>query len=154
MGVFKEYLLAITAAAVICGFVTALAGGKGATAKLLRLLCGLFMATTVIKPLVDIQIADIRYFADQLTVDADLAVQSGEEVATAEMKSIIKEKTETYILDKAKSFGAELEVEVALDGVVPTSVILSGNISPFAKVSLSETISQELGIVPEAQVWR
>lgn len=153
MEAIKEYLLSISAAAVVCGLVSALAGGKGATGKLLRLLCGLFMAATAIKPIVDIQIADIRNFADQLTVDADLAVSNGEEIASAEMKRIIKEKTETYILDKAKTLGAELKVEVTLDGMVPAAVTLTGNISPFAKVSLCETIMQDLGIALEAQAW-
>jgi hypothetical protein len=153
MEAIKEYLVAITSAALICGLVNALAGGKSTTAKLLRLLCGLFMAATVMKPLVDIQITDIRSFVDQLTVDADLAVMNGEEIASNEMKRIIKEKTETYILDKAKTLGAELEVDVTLDGVIPTAVTLKGNISPFAKASLCETIARDLGIALEEQIW-
>ena len=153
MDAIKEYLLSVTAAAVICGLVTTLAGKSGSISGLLKLLCGLFMCATVIKPAVDVKLDDVYNFTDQLAVNSDLAVSRGEEMAEEEMKRIIKDKTETYILDKANALGAEVDVEIILEDVVPAGVTVTGDLSPFAKSSLAATITQDLGIPPEEQIW-
>ena len=153
MDAIKEYLLSVTAAAVICGLVTTLVGKSGSISDLLKLLCGLFMCATVIKPAVDVKLDDVYNFTDQLAVNSDLAVSRGEEMATEEMKRIIKDRTETYILDKANALGAEVEVEITLEDVIPAGVTVTGDLSPFAKSSLAATITQDLGIPPEEQIW-
>lgn len=153
MDAIKEYLLSVTAAAVICGLVTALAGKSDSVSGLLKLLCGLFMCATVIKPAVDVKLDDVYNFTEQLAVNSDLAVSRGEEMATEEMKRIIKDRTETYILDKANALGAEVEVEITLEDVIPAGVTVTGDLSPFAKSSLAATITQDLGIPPEEQIW-
>ena len=94
MGAFKDYLLSVTAAALICGFVSSLAGKNSSISKLVKLLCGLFLTATVIKPLVDVRIENIYDFTDSLTDGSDLAVSQGENMASEEMKRIIKQKTQ------------------------------------------------------------
>lgn len=149
----RDYLLSVTAAALICGSVGCLAGKNGGISRLMKLLCGMFLAAAVIRPVVDVKIDDLSIFTDRLSVDAELAVARGEEMASDEMKRIIKEKSETYILDKAKLLGADITVEVILEDVIPAGVTLTGNISPFAKTSLAASIAQDLGIPLEEQVW-
>ena len=59
-------------------------------------------------------------------------------------------------MDKAKSFGAELTVEVRVDGSelpVPCAVRVSGSISPYGKKQLGSIIADELGIALEDQTW-
>ena len=107
MFAIKDYLLSVTAAALVCGIVTSLAG-KGSITKLLKLICGLFLTATVIKPAVDVRVENIYDFAENLNADSEMVVSQGEYVASEEMKRIIKQKTETYILDKAKALGAEI----------------------------------------------
>lgn len=153
MDAIKSYLLSVTAAALICCIVSSLAG-KGSSAKILKLLCGIFLTAAVIKPAVDIRLGDIYAFTDSLTVSSDLAVSQGEKFAAEEMKRIIKQKTEAYILDKAKSLGAEISVEVALNDYVPATVTIVGEVSPFVRSSLSTSIAQELDIPPEEQIWK
>ena len=153
MEAIKSYLLAVTAAALICGIVGNLAG-KGNISKIVKLLCGIFMAATVIKPLVDIRLDNIYIFTHSLTVSSDFAVSQGEKFAAEEMARIIKQKTEAYILDKAKSHGAEISVEIALNNCVPISVTIVGEVSPFVRSSLSTSIAQELNIPPEEQIWK
>ena len=153
MEAIKDYLLAVIAAALVCGIVTGLAG-KSSISKLLKLLCGLFLAATVIKPAVDVRIENIYDFTENLAADSEMAVSQGEYVASEEMKRIIKQKTETYILDKAKALGAEITVEVVLEDYIPASVTIMGNISPYAKSNLSAIIGQELDIPPEEQIWK
>ena len=153
MDAVKDYLLSVTAAALICGIVSCLAGKSGNISKLLKLLCGLFLTAAVISPAVNMKIDDLSTFTDRLAVDADLAVARGEEVASNEMEKIIKEKTEAYILDKAKSLGTDLEIEITLADMVPAGVTLTGDISPYARASLSASIAQDFGIPPEEQIW-
>ena len=153
MEAIKEYLLSVTAAALVCGLVNSLVGKNSSISGLLKLLCGLFLCTTVIKPAVDVKVDDICSLTDQITVNSEFAVSKGEEMATEEMKRIIKEKSETYILDKAKALGADVEVEIVLEDFVPAGVTVTGMISPFVKSSLAATITQDLGIPPEGQLW-
>ena len=153
MEAVKDYLLSITAAAVICGCVNSIVSRNSWISGLAKLLCGLFLVVTAIQPVIDIKVSDVYQFTEQLALDADQAVSDGEQIAVDEMKRIIKEKTETYILDKAKTLGTELNVEIVLDGVLPVGVILTGDVSPYAKGCLCETISQELGIPLKEQIW-
>ena len=152
MDAIKGYLLSITAAALICGIVNSLSG-KGSTGKLLKLLSGLFLAAAVIKPAVEVKLDNIYTFTDNLTVNSDIVVSQGENLAAEEMKRIIKEKTEAYILDKAKALGAEIAVEVTLHDYTPVGVTIEGDVSPYVKKNLSANITQELDIPPEEQVW-
>ena len=153
MEAFKDYLLSVTAAALICGIVSSLAGKNSGISKLVKLLCGLFLAATVIKPLVDVRIENIYDFTDSLTDGSDLAVSQGENMASEEMKRIIKQKTETYILDKAKALGLDITVDVTLEDYVPVSVTITGDVAPYAKTDLGASIAQELDIPLEDQIW-
>lgn len=154
MEAIKEYLLSVTAAALICGILNGLTNNKGSIHKIIKLLCGLFLAASVIKPAVDVRIDDVYRFTEDLTVSSDLAVAQGEKMAADEMKRIIKEKTEAYILDKAKALGAEIAVDVTLGDYIPERVTIVGDVSPFVKSSLSESITQELNIPSEEQIWK
>lgn len=154
MDAIKGYLLSITAAALVCGIVISLTGKKGSISKLMKLLCGLFLAATVIKPVVDVRIENIYDFTENLSAQGEMAVAQGENVAAEEMKRIIKQKTETYILDKANALGAEITVQVVLEDYIPAGVTIMGDVSPFVKSNLSASITQELNIPPEEQIWK
>ena len=153
MDAVKEYLLSVTAAALICGIVSSLAGRNSSTSKLVKLLCGLFLASAVLKPLVDVRIDNIYDFADGVALNGDIAVSQGEKMASEEMKRIIKQKTETYILDKANALGLDIAVVVTLEDYTPTTVTITGDVSPYAKADLCASIAQELDIPPEEQIW-
>ena len=154
MEAIRDYLLSVTAAALICGIVNSLSENNGSVSGMLKLLCGLFLAAVVLKPAVDIKLKDIYAITDRLEIDSRQVIASGEEIADEEMKRIIKEKSEAYILDKAKALGMEIDAEIILEDLVPARVIVTGNLSPFAKSSLSASITQELAIPPEEQIWK
>lgn len=153
MDAIRDYLLSVTAAALICGAVSSLVGKKGSLSTLLKLLCGIFLAATVIKPAVDLRIEDLSHISNLLPMDAEQAVANGKEMAAKEMNRIIKEKAEAYILDKAMSLGAEVEVTIELENSVPAGITVKGDVSPFVKSKLSACITQDLGIVQEEQIW-
>ena len=152
MDTIKDYLLSVTAAALVCGIVNSLSG-KGSTSKLLKLISGMFLAAVVIQPAVEIKLDNIYTFTDNLAVSSNIVVSQGESLAAEEMKRIIKEKTEAYILDKAKALGAEISVEITLQDYTPIGVTIEGSVSPYAKKNLSASITQELDIPPEEQLW-
>ena len=156
MGTLREYLMQVTAAAVICGIVTAIVGKKGSSASIIRLMTVLFMAMTVIAPVASLKLDQLTdYFAD-IRTDSDAFVAAGSEASREKIGLVIKEKAEAYILDKAVPFGADFTVTVALsDGEfpVPVSVLIRGAVSPYAKSRLSQIIEQDLGIPMGEQKW-
>ncbi|MBQ8359115.1 MAG: hypothetical protein IJX37_04265 [Oscillospiraceae bacterium] len=152
----RHYLLRLISAALLCGIVNGLLGKKGALGAAVKLMTGIFMVFTLVSPWVKLQIGDLSGLIGDISASADIAVESGQTDARAALETIIKSKTEAYILDKAKSFGAELTVEVRVDGSelpVPCAVRVSGSISPYGKKQLGSIIADELGIALEDQTW-
>ena len=152
----RQYMIQVTAAALLSGIVIQVIGEKSPSASVVRLITGAFMFLCIINPLTNFQLGDLTAYFDSLTVQTDQSVSQGQLAAFEEMSAIIKLKTETYIMDKAATFGANLQVVVTLDhGSIPTpcGVRISGSISPYAKTQLQNVIAQDLGIPLEAQTW-
>lgn len=155
MEAIREYLIGITAAAVICGIAVKLTG-KGLPGSAVRLMAGVFMALTVVSPLVSIKLEGLTDFALDIQSDADAIVSQGESFSKEAVREIISEQAGAYILDKAESLGLHLTVEVAVsedEYPVPCGVTLRGDISPYAKSVLSDYIEGNLGIPAEEQQW-
>lgn len=152
----RKYLLSVICASIITAVLNSLSEKKTSPYAMIRLLCGLFMALTVISPLVSIRLTDYVEYFENFSSDADRLVLSGEVMAQNELRSIIKSKTEAYILDKAVSMDTVLNVEVTLnndDPPIPCGVTLTGSVSPYSKDVLSRLIASDLGIAKEDQVW-
>ena len=152
----RQYLLSVIAAAILCGIVNTIIGKKGAYFAIVRLICGLFMALTVISPLVKIQLNDLTDYVNGLSWQANTAVANGEAMALDEMGAIIKAQTEAYILDKAVSMELDIDVEVTLSSEmppIPCTVTVKGAVSPYAKEVLRKYIANDLGIPEEDQLW-
>lgn len=156
MEAIGQYIVSVAAAAILCGILKAILPGKGAASAVLGLICGLFLAFTTIRPLAQVELGDLPVLSNAYWEDAGEVSAEGEKIATAAMEDIIKTQTEAYILDKARSFGAELTVELTLSGgsiPTPSAVRLEGNISPYAKTCLERVLEDELGISKEDQLW-
>ncbi len=156
MEAIREYMITVTAAALICGVLNALASKLGSSGKLLRLMCGILMLLTVISPLTKIRLTDLPELGQGILESGEALATAGENSAREEMAAIIKEQTQAYILDKANVLGASLEVEVILTEdtlPVPKSVRLQGAISPYGKGKLQQILAQDLGIPTEEQIW-
>lgn len=152
----KEYVVSVVAAAIIVGIITGLLHKKDLSALLIRMIGGLFLAFTVVRPVVAMDIVDIgSYIAAFSESGADAAAQ-GENLADETYRLYIKSETEAYILDKADALGAQLEVEVTLDDgdiPIPTGIRIEGSVSPYAKACLREMLVRDLGILEENQLW-
>ena len=147
------YILSVTCAAILAAILRIMAG-EGAMGKLTKLLSGLFLAVTVLSPLVKIQIPDPVRWLEDYKAEGEAAAQAGEAMAKEYSEGIISAELEAYILDKAAALGCELSAEVRVDdGGLPERVMLSGEISAADRAALSRMLVQELGIGEEAVIW-
>ncbi len=156
MDALGPYLLRVTAAAILCAILKSLLGKEGTPAAMGKLLCGVFLAVTVLHPLTALRMGSLQVFSQDIAWEASQAVAQGESDAAQALRAGIKQRVEAYILDKAASLGAELTVEVTLTKDAPPAIAqarLAGKISPYAKAQLSDILTRELGIPKEAQQW-
>ena len=152
----RAYILQVAAAAVVCSLAKTLAGEKNVGSSMIKIICGVIMCITVIKPLMDIRFESMYFSWDRFMTDAQGAVYAGQHAADDHMNRIIKDAAEAYILDKASVFGADIAAEVTLSGdkpPIPCAVSISGVCAPYAKSFLADVITKELGISQEAQTW-
>ena len=152
----REYLIQVTAAALICGIINTIVGKKGSVAATVRVMTVILMTVTMASPLVKLRISGVSDFLRDIRIESEAYTQQGSDSSKETMQTIIKEKAEAYILDKAASLGADIRVELVLseDALpVPVSVTLRGAVSPVGKRKLQEMIRDELGIPLEEQKW-
>lgn len=153
----RKYIVSVVAAAVICAVVKLLIDQKSAPGAVVKLIAGLLLTVTVIGPITNIQFTDLSKYIEDFTLSADAAVETGTAYAAENTAVIIKGRTQAYILDKAQLLGADVQVDVILsDESVqrPCSVVVTGNLSPYAKQKLISIIAQDLGIPEENQTWQ
>lgn len=156
MDSLRSYILSIVAGAIVCGIVIKLLGEKGTQGAMAKLMAGLFLTFTVIRPIADIRLDKMGDIMDIYTADAMTAVEAGSQITRDALIQSIKAQCEAYILDKAEDLGLTLQVAVTLsedEMPVPIGVTLSGAAAPYAKGRLSAILSEELGIEKEAQKW-
>ena len=156
MAALSKYILSVICAAFVVGIFSSFFDKKGSTGMLLKLMGGLFLTFTMISPVVNLDFSNIWDFLEECTLKGENAAAWGEAMAEEEYRTIIRERTEAYILDKADALGVTLSVEVTLsddDVLVPEEAALRGKVSPYAKQQLQQMMETELGIAKENQLW-
>ncbi len=156
MEFLSKYILSVIAAALVVSLVSALADTKSTTGKLIKLVGGVFLALTLMQGIRYLDVDRLFYRLEFYEVESESAAAFGENLSADSLRSIIKSKTESYILDKARLYRANLTVEVTLSNdriPIPVSVRLQGNVSPFAKYQLQQLIENDLAISKEDQLW-
>ncbi len=150
------YLLSITAAAIVCGVIRFLIGKDRPGGKIVHMICGVFMAVTVLSPVMDFRMEDLVAHVESYIQDGNIYVQEGVRKSETEMSQIIKQQLEAYILDEALRLSLDVTAEVTLQddsSFLPERVYLTGDASPYGKQSLSAYMETTLGIARENQVW-
>jgi len=149
----RQYIVGVTAAAMLCGAALSLCP-EGSAKELLRLLGGMVLILCLLRPLtggmVSLEIPGLD------PGQGEWIAAEGEKEAREALADIIKSKTEAYILDKAAALEASVEVEVTLDQgspPLPQDVVIRGGVSPYARGRLERILSSELGITKEHQQW-
>ncbi len=153
----ESWVRALAAAGLFTGAVITLAPG-GKAGKTLRLVCALLLMAVLLSPLGRMDFsACAEELSRQRLLGSDLSGR-GEREALRLLGSIIQEKTEAYILDKA----AELKVPAVMARVTlvpgeevpyPWSAELWVEGSGQGDPALAEVLEGELGIPRERQVW-
>lgn len=152
----RQYILSVIIAAMICGISVTVVPSKTGKAWI-RLLCGLILTITVIKPLSGVIHLDISLFDPEKWVEGESITAQAEKQARDSMSVIIKERCEAYILDKANELGVSITADVLLsqDAIpVPVSVTLSGSVSPYLRLKLESIIQEDMGITKENLRWK
>ena len=151
----RKYILSLVAAALICSIAKILIDNNSTHGKIILLICGIFLTITVFTPLVDIQIPNFELFTNSFMEEAEGATIYGKGLADNEYRSIIKSTAESYILEKASSMNATIDVDITLDEIdaIPKYVSISGDVSPYVKQNLSNYLKDTLAIPEEHQKW-
>lgn len=152
----RSYILSVTAAAILCTLFASLAGKGGSITSIMKFLTGMVLTAVVLQPIVQISDINLHHYLDELNENAAAAVSNGTAASQTALRTGILQKTEAYILDKAAKYGLALEVSVTLDEdtMAPVAVVITGTVSPFAKMELQTMLEEELGIPREAQTWK
>lgn len=153
----RKYLLSVLSAAMICAVIHKLSVSKSGAFRIVRLTASIFLSVTIIAPVLKVQISGFSSELEQYKQEAEGLAVAGAEILAEEKLSLIKENTETYILEKAADYGVSLEVEVQINDpalMLPDQVTLKGNVSPYAKQLIQNCISEDLGIPKEHQLWK
>ena len=152
----RQYILSVSAAAILCGLVTAMIP-KGSLRGILKLSCGVFLAILVLEPVMHLDLNRIlTHFTGEAIYEGDAAVAFGEELARDSMAQYIKRETEAYILDKANELGITAEVQVLVgkeDLPVPSAAVIRGTVPQSLKLELERLIEGNLGISKENLKW-
>ena len=155
MEALRSVVLSVVCAALICGILTDLSAKTG-FAKLIRLACSIFLAFTLVAPLLRLRFPALEEEKNRYLAEAQDAADVGENIRLRSVAGIIRQEAEAYILKEAKSIGANLEVEVELDSgepPAPSAVTLRGDFDESIETRLSRLLADELGIPKEHQTW-
>ena len=153
-----EWVRAIAGAALICAAATALTP-KGKVKNVLKLLCGIVLIIAMINPILKQDFPNMSMDMSDYRKKADEIIGESKEKEASISRTIIEDKLETYILDKAKSLNAPLQsVEVTVkwgdEGCwYPYEVSLKADIPEREKNLVSNSIEAELGVPKEKQYW-
>lgn len=151
----RQYIWNVIAASIVCSLVSAFSKSNKTTSKVLRIISGVFLVTTIILPFKSVDQYDLSDMISSYDTWADEYVNEGVSFGKSQKQAIIIENVQSYILDRAKEMGVNIDVTVELDkeSSLPNIVYLSGNISPIKKERLQHTITDGLGIPEEQQIW-
>lgn len=148
-----NYIFSVTAVCLICGAVLSL-HGNGSSKELIRMVCGVFLAVTVLAPVKHLEIPDWGHYFQESAAEAQQQAGYGAEMAEQAIRQSITARLEAYILDKAKALGEDITCSIVLgQDRYPKSVTVQGGIAEENRQFLSDWITEVLGIAKENQQW-
>ena len=156
MHTIGKYLFAVIAVSLLISICKIFVPSKGVVGSVLKLVCGVILASVMIAPITNFRANDLQSFYNSIHSDALSMTNKGEEIAKTELSKSIEENLAAYIFDKASALNLDLDIQVLLndeDIPQPTGVRIKGNVSPYAKQQLLQIICVDLNIGEEDIEW-
>ena len=146
MGAVRGWLLGLTAAAILAAIAESMMP-EGSVKQVGKLVCGLMLAATVLRPLGSVEMTD---FPPLLEYDKQ-QTQLLQEEADARMKTIIEGELSAYSMDKAAQLGIGCQIQIHCEpggeGVFqPDSAEIFGELDEAARHQLTTLLCTDLGL--------
>ncbi len=123
--------------------------------RLIRTITGVLLLLVLLRPLLRIDLEDMST-AVQEALSSQGITEDYHALYEKKLREHIISTTEAYIREKASSIGAEIRVEVDLREdpyPTPSSVRITGALTPHQQELLRDYLTRELGIDPGNQRW-
>lgn len=149
----RTWLLGVILTAFAAGLARQIVP-QGREQAMVRLAGGLLLTLALLRPLAALPWADLAVEAGSFRAQTREQEEEYRKNQQEAFSSIIEEKTETYIWDKASELGLACEVSVTAkageSGVpLPWSATVAG---PYS-AALADWIEKEVAIPAERQIW-
>lgn len=156
MNVLLGYLLAVIAASLLTSLLVGLVADDNMK-HIARFVGDLTLVLVILSPLTGLSESRFRQSIEDFSWSAETR-QDGFVVDTSITDQLIIDRCRTYIIEKAKPLGAELEIEIILskmNGIsVPDQVRVTGQYSNHAYEQISQILERDFGIPKEKQQWK
>lgn len=153
----RQWLISVTCAALIAALAESLME-KGGAGQIGKLVCAMVLVCVMLRPVLAVDGPN-----PSETLDAIYARIQEKETVLQEhrrtmLKTLIERDSAAYIVDKAAEFGIVCQVQMECvsgeGGIwVPYSVHITGQMEDDHREKLTGVIQNELGILPEHQVY-
>ncbi len=158
MGLVREWLLGVTAAALALALAETLAP-EGSAKKVCRLAGGLALLLAAVGPVAGVlDGAPLTQAVDGWRSRTQRVEQELEEQKDQFYLAIIEEETAAYVMDKARELGFDCEAEVTYshdeDGVpCPWEIAARGTWTREQRAELERLLEEELGVPVQRQYY-
>ena len=155
--IIRQWLTGVTCAALMAALADGLMP-KGPVKQVGKLVCALVLLCAVLRPVLTLRVSGPGEFLDATWGQADVQRTRLEQHSGSLLKTLIERESAAYIVDKAANLGAvcqaQVECESGEGGVwLPSSARITGQLDNGQRGELTAAIQNELGIVPERQVY-
>ncbi len=157
MEVLRGWLLGVLAASMLASAALAVMP-EGPVRSVGRLVCGLLLFLTVVRPLSSYDGSAAQAWLDDAAASLEETQQALTGTRGQLTQSIIDSELDAYIQDKTAGLGLDCRVEVLWDGSgsvpVPAGAVVTGALTGREREQLTGVLSEDLGLLPEQIVYR
>lgn len=150
---WRVWAYSVITCALSCSIVSQLVS-DGKEKDILRLLCGILLAISILCPFTRVNPEELLKLSKWDLTEGEAYIAEGEKMAAQEKMDSIKTACETYILNKARTLGAEIQADISLDEWgIPVFAELQGKADANVRLQLETVLTTDLGIPKESQKW-
>ena len=154
---FKSYLFSVIVACMITTIVKSIAVNSKSR-KALELVCGLLIVLSLLRPLGGVNAEQLSTAIGKILSQTEDAERESRAYNARITSDIIKEKTETYIWDKAAEEAfvpTRVSVDMRFGETYPYAacVTIKGPYTDLQKKRIGDWIASALAIPEESQQW-